>query len=150
MLLPLALLGVAVQTGAEELVFRGYLQQQLAARFRSPLIWMLVPSLAFGAAHYDPATSGGNLWLIVLATGAFGLAAADLTARSGSLGAAWGFHFANNVAALLVIAVKGTIPGLALFTTPYDATDPVMRGLVVIDIVTLAVAWLLVRRALSR
>ncbi len=52
-----------IQTGAEELVFRGYLQQQLAARFASPLIWMVLPALIFGAVHYDPATAGPNVWL---------------------------------------------------------------------------------------
>lgn len=150
MLLPLSLIGIAIQTGAEELVFRGYLQQQLAARFRSPLIWMLIPSLMFGFAHYDPVTSGGNLWVIVAATTLFGLVAADLTAKTGSIGAAWGFHFANNVAALLFVAVKGTIPGLALFTTPYGAGDPVMAGLTLIDMGVLALSWLLVRRVLQR
>ena len=40
LILTISLLGVLIQTGAEELVFRGYLQQQLAARFRSRLIWI--------------------------------------------------------------------------------------------------------------
>ncbi len=149
-LLPFALLAVLIQTGAEELVFRGYLQQQLAARFRSPLVWLLLPSLGFGLAHYDPGATGADLWLVVAATALFGLAAADLTARSGSIGAAWGFHFANNTAALLVVAVKGTIPGLALFTTPYTADDPAMARLLAIDIATLGIAWFVVRRALQR
>ena len=150
-LLPLALLGLLVQTGAEELLFRGYLQQQLAARFASPLIWMVLPSLAFGAAHYDPATAGGNVWLLIVAAGLFGLVAADLTAVSGSIGAAWGFHFANNVAAVLIIAVQGTMPGLALFTTPYAADDTgAMGGLVAIDLIVLAIVWAFVRRALRR
>jgi len=150
LLLPLSLLGVAIQTGAEELVFRGYLQQQLAARFRSPLMWLVLPSLLFGLAHYDPDSAGGNLWFVVAATTLFGLTAADLTARTGSLGAAWGFHFANNIAALMIVAVKGTIPGLALFTTPYSADDPVMTGLIVTDMAALLIAWFLLRRILQR
>ncbi len=48
-LLPLTLAGLVVQTGAEELLFRGYLTQQLAARFEARAIWMGVPALAFGA-----------------------------------------------------------------------------------------------------
>ena len=35
--LPAALLGMVIQTGTEELIFRGYLQQSLAARFRSAM-----------------------------------------------------------------------------------------------------------------
>ena len=88
---------IMLQIGAEELVFRGYLQSQLAARFRHPLIWLLVPSLLFGALHYDPATYGGNAALLALWAALFGLVAADLTARTGNLGAALAVHFANNV-----------------------------------------------------
>jgi len=142
MLLPVALLGVLVQTGAEELVFRGYLQQQLAARFASPLIWMLLPSIAFGIVHYEPETRGANAWYIVAATGFFGLVAADLTARSGSLGLAWGLHFVNNVFALLIITAGGGLDGLALFRFPFgpDNTE-VMRPLILADMAMLAVAW---------
>jgi DNA-directed RNA polymerase subunit RPC12/RpoP len=39
--------GVLIQTGAEEVLFRGYLQQQLAARFASPIAWMVLPSAIF-------------------------------------------------------------------------------------------------------
>lgn len=53
-LLPLSLLAILVQVSAEELLFRGYLQQQLAARFASPLVWMVVPSALFALGHYSP------------------------------------------------------------------------------------------------
>ena len=82
--LPLSLVIILGQTGAEELFFRGYLQQQLAARFASPLVWMLLPSALFGMAHFDPSNGPLVSWLIVAATGLFGLLAADLTARTGT------------------------------------------------------------------
>lgn len=149
--LPLALLGVLIQTGAEELVFRGYLQQQLAARFRSPIIWMLLPSLAFGMVHYDPATAGANVWLVVGSATVFGLIAADLTRVTGSIGAAWGFHFANNVLAVLFISVQGTLPGLALYLTPYAADDTThLTALIFVDFIGLIIAWRIVRWVLSR
>lgn len=114
-LLPLALAGVLIQTGAEELVFRGYLQQQLAARIAQPLVWMVLPSILFGLAHFSPETSGEATWLVVAVTGLFGLMAADLTARSGNLGMAWGLHFANNVLAIMVVSAMPGLDGLALF-----------------------------------
>ena len=40
MVLPLALVGLLIQVSAEELVFRGYLQSQLAARFAHPGVWI--------------------------------------------------------------------------------------------------------------
>lgn len=150
-LLPLALLGLSIQTGAEELVFRGYLQQQLAARFASPLIWLVLPALIFGAVHYDPATAGSNVWLMMGAAAIFGLVAADLTAVTGSIGAAWGFHFANNMVALLILSLQGTLSGLSLYTTPYGPDDlVVLPGLVLADLAVLALTWALVRRAVRR
>ncbi len=147
--LPLALVGLLVQTGAEELVFRGYLQQQLAARFRSPLVWMVLPSVLFGLVHYAPAEMGANTWHVVLATGVFGLVAADLTARTGSLGLAWGLHFANNVVAILFVTAGGALDGMALGRLPYGPDDvDIMRPLIYADIAVLVLAWGLCRLAI--
>ena len=149
--LPLALLGLLVQTGAEELALRGYLQQQLAARFASAWVWMVLPSALFGLLHYEPGVMGANTWLVVGLTGLFGLMAADLTARSGTLGLAWGLHFANNCAALLVVAPQGPLSGLALFTVPFGADDTgPMRGLLLADLAGLLLLWALCRAALRR
>ena len=149
--LPMALAGIVIQTGAEELVFRGYLQQQLAARFASPVVWLILPSLAFGAVHYDPTTAGANVWLVMAAAAAFGLVAADLTRVTGSLGAAWGFHFANNVIAILFISVKGSLPGLALYLTPYSIDDVTqLPWLVGADLATMVLAWWILRQILRR
>ena len=63
--LPLAMAGILLQTGAEELLFRGYLQQQFAARFKSAGPWLILPSVLFGLAHYDPSADVEIRWLIV-------------------------------------------------------------------------------------
>ncbi|MAX72851.1 MAG: CPBP family intramembrane metalloprotease domain-containing protein [Nioella sp.] len=149
--LPLALVAILFQSGAEELLFRGYIQQQLAARFNSPLVWMLIPSLLFGAAHFDPNNPPILAWLIVAAAGIFGLCAADLTARTGSIGAAWGFHFANNVAAILIVALNGNLSGLALYVTPFGPQDAeILQPLILRDIATTVVIYAAIRMALSR
>ncbi len=149
--LPLAVAGLLVQTVAEELVFRSYLTQQLAARFKSPLIWMILPSLAFALVHYSPQSAGENAWLVVAAAGIFGLIATDLTRITGSIGASWGFHFANNFAAILILAVDGTIPGLALYLTPYGADDTTYLPMLIIgDLALMVLAWLILHRALRR
>jgi uncharacterized protein len=149
-LLPLAIPLVAMQVTAEELVFRGYLQQQLAARFRARWIWMGLPSAMFAVLHFNPA-AGHAVWLILLATFAFAMVAADLTERTGSLGAAVGFHFVNNVFGLLVISIPGTITGLARWTAPYglEATGQIAVSLV-FNIVFLVVVWRILRWALDR
>ncbi|CAN0580298.1 unnamed protein product, partial [Ectocarpus sp. 12 AP-2014] len=57
-LLPLSLTALMIQVSAEEVLFRGYLQQQVAARFSQPWVWICVPSLIFAAGHYVPSESG--------------------------------------------------------------------------------------------
>lgn len=147
--LPLALPCVLIQTGAEELTFRGYLQSQLAARFRRPVIWIGLPSALFGLVHYSPALAGGNAWLLSAWAAFFGAAAADLTARTGTLGPAFSLHFVNNVFAILVTAPTGNLDGLALYTFPLalDAEDLAWYILPAEILFTLC-AWLVARLAL--
>jgi len=118
------LLGLLVQTGAEEIVFRGYLQQQLAARFVARWVSFVFPSVLFGLLHYAPEQMGQGTWLLVGLTGFFGLLMADLTARSGSLGLAWGMHFGNNLLAILIFTTGEALDGIALFRLPYSLSEP--------------------------
>ena len=150
LLLP-AIALIALQTGAEELLFRGYAMQQLAARFKSPWIWMGLPSIAFGLMHFDPKLGREIAALIILATGLFGLISADLTRRTGNLGAAWALHLCNNIAALLIIAMDGQMTGLALFVTPYSLEDGELLRMVLIgDILAQTITWALIVRILRR
>ena len=149
LILPIGLAGLTIQTLAEEMAFRGYLMQQLAARFRSPLIWIGLPTLAFGAMHYTGQSGALVGILIVVATGTFGLAAADLTRRRGNLGAAWALHMANNAFAILFLAVQGNLAGMSLWMTPYGMEDPdIMAVMLTTDIVALLAVWYLVVRSL--
>jgi membrane protease YdiL (CAAX protease family) len=147
--LPLALVGLFCQVFAEEVAFRGYLQSQLAARFASPLVWMGLPALGFGLLHFDSATYGASGWLVMLWAAGFGLAAADLTARFGTLGPATALHFVNNFSAILVAAPKGQFDGLALYVYPFALDDAgAMTAILPVDIVMLLCAWLAIRLAL--
>lgn len=124
-----------VQILSEELIFRGYLQQQLAARFDSRWVWYFLPSMVFGALHYDTETMGSNAWLVVAHTTLFGLIAADLTARTGNLGAAIGMHFANNLFALTIVTLDGSLSGLGLYLTSIHVSDvDQIRGILIFDL----------------
>lgn len=150
-LLPLSLLAIFVQTSAEEILFRGYIQQQLAARFSSPLIWMVVPSVLFGLLHYDTASQGENALYISVWAVLFGLAAADLTARSGTLGPAIALHFVNNAMALLFVSLPDGWHGLSLYVTPFSAADTeVVRAWLWVDLGFLCTSWLAARLAIRR
>lgn len=151
LLLPLALSGLLVQVSAEELVFRGYLQSQLAARFRHPAVWLIVPSVLFGLLHLNTQSDPLYAACIVLWATLFGLAAADLTARSGTLGPAIALHLVNNFAAILLSAPEGALDGLALYTVPIDESDTdLLISQVPVEIAILFCAWLTARVALRR
>lgn len=150
-LLPLSCAAVLIQTSAEEILFRGFLQQSLAARFRAPWIWMGVPSLLFAVGHYAPVAAGENAVLITLWAFVFGLLSADLTARSGTLGPAIAMHFANNAMALLIMSLPDNLGGLALFHLPYDISDTdLLRQWLVVDFGVMILSWLTARLALRR
>lgn len=151
LLLPFGLVAVLVQVSAEEVLFRGYLQQQIAARFSSPFVWMFIPSALFGALHYVPESAGSNAFTIALLAGVFGLITADLTARSGTLGPAIAVHFFNNVQAILLASPRGEMSGLALFVMPFGMGDEAqMAALMPVDLGWMIVAWLAARLALRR
>lgn len=144
-------LGVLViQVLAEELVFRGYLQGRLAARFSLPAVWLLVPAALFGVLHWQPSTFGANAWIVVLAASLMGLITGHVTARTGSIAAAFGLHLANNVTGLLVVATPGELASLSLWLHPIDLSNiPEARAALLGNVATIAVAygiWLVVLR----
>lgn len=150
-LLPLALPLVLIQTSAEELLFRGYLMQQLAARFAARAVWMGLPAVIFTLLHAAPGAGwvGGALLMVPIL--AFALAAADLTVRSGNLGLAMGWHFINNCSALLLVSIKGTITGLALYTTPYGVNEGALSALAIAaNLLAIWLMWRLLRPVANR
>ncbi|HCE71583.1 CPBP family intramembrane metalloprotease [Ruegeria pomeroyi] len=151
LLLPLSILALLIQTGAEEILFRGYVQQALAARFRSALIWMVLPSVLFALGHYLPQEAGGNALPIALWSGVFGILMADITARAGTLGPAIALHLFNNMIALLIVSLPDSLSGLSLYLLPYSMADTEhLRAWLAVDFATMFVTWLLARLALRR
>ncbi|NSY40064.1 CPBP family intramembrane glutamic endopeptidase [Leisingera sp. ANG59] len=150
-ILPLSIAAVLVQTGSEEILFRGYIQQALAARFRHPAVWLLVPSALFALGHYLPAEAGDNALVITAWAGLFGVLMADLTARAGTLGPAMAVHFFNNVTALLLFGSPTSLNGLALYLIPFELADmQALRPWMAVDFLLMLVSWLCARLAIRR
>lgn len=146
-----SLLMILLQVSAEEIVFRGYVQQQLAARFRSPLVWMVLPSVLFALGHYLPDTAGENAIMIAVWAGVFGILMADLTARAGSLGPAIAVHLWNNVSAMMIISLPDELSGLALYLAPFGMDDTeALRAWLPVDFAMMLVLWLAARLAIRR
>ena len=132
-LLPLIAL-VFLQATAEELIFRGYLLQQLALRSRNPLVWAVLPSAIFGALHWAGELPGEAAAYYVLATFLMGLTLAALVWRTGSLWAAIGVHVGFNAVGLTVVGAEGVLSGAQLFLFSNEDLLPLMR----VDLATTA------------
>lgn len=157
MFLPFALMGILVQSLAEEVFYRGYLHQQVAAMDARPWVWLLVPSLIFGLSHaLNDTSSAATAISYIVWTTAFGIACADLTARTGSIGAGWGLHVAVNIAALCIASQTGApLSAAALFLFPERAFDYVPETSLIVmstlfELAFLAVLWLAARNAIRR
>ena len=148
--LPLALPALLIQVSGEELLFRGYLQQQLAARFRGGLVWRMVPAALFGALHWNPAL-GPNAWLAAAAAGVTGLVYGDVAARAGNLSVSIGLHFANNAFALLVVAVASPLAAFSLYAAPVGSEDvAALRAALIGNMALTAIAYGVYRAVLAR
>lgn len=114
---------IAVQSFGEELFFRGFLHHAWGAVFPRPVVVAIGVSAFFAVIHawnpdvaLDPVPGLASIF-------AFSLFAHWLVARTGSLDAAWGLHFMNNLAAFLVIQGK---PGYESDTSVIEYTDAVL------------------------
>jgi uncharacterized protein len=116
---------VFFQASGEELLFRGYITQQLGARFRNPLIWGLLPSLAFGAIHYSNGTFPEYSAYYSAATALFAVVATISVWRTGSLSMAMGMHTANNVGSFLITGSDDAMNATQLWQW---SVDDVMRA----------------------
>lgn len=115
---PLFAILILLQTAAEEVFFRGYLVQTLASRFRSSLVWCGIPAVLFTLLHWNDDVSAAMNMGALSTIGTFAIAATVLLVRTGNLGAAMGFHFANNVVALLFFSSSTAFNPVALFVLP--------------------------------
>ena len=145
-LVPAGLILIFLQSTAEELLFRGYLQQQLAARFRSPLVWMLLPSLLFGLGHASGEYGSNNILVIAVLT-LSGLIAADVTRRTGALSLAMGLHVGNNILAILILGYALPEGSASLWVDPTPFSDiPAIRANLVLSAAVMIATYLVVLR----
>jgi CAAX protease family protein len=104
-----------IQVSAEELTFRGYLLQSLAARFRSPFVWALLPLALFTALHWNALLAPPMQAAMLVSIAAFAAAATVLVVRTGNLGAGVGMHFGLNTFGIIFVSHTSWLSGAALF-----------------------------------
>ena len=162
LLLPFALVALLIQVTTEEMVFRGYLQQQFACLSLDRWVWMGIPSLLFGAWHYWNGNSPVEGFVYVVWASLLGVVCADLTARTGTLGAAIGLHLAVNFFAIMFFGIENRPhSGFALVLFEYRDPDEISAFVkefaviwavwnVILMSLTVLIMWLAARIALRR
>lgn len=112
-LIPIVLLAF-LQTSSEEMLFRGYLLRGLAYRFRSPLIWAVLPGLLFTSLHWNSSSTLAINACVLVSIGAFALLLTLLVYVTGNLGPGFGAHLGNNLTGFLLISHQEGYNGFAL------------------------------------
>ncbi|NDE12700.1 MAG: CPBP family intramembrane metalloprotease, partial [Actinobacteria bacterium] len=109
--LVIALLLIPMQTTAEEVFYRGWIQQRLEKGARS--IWLVstIGGLLFALPHLANPEVSGNIALPIIGYGSTGFMLTWVTMRDKSMGLAVGAHAANNLSAgLLVSSIDSALP----------------------------------------
>jgi hypothetical protein len=112
---PIALVFTAIQTTTEELFFRGYIVQGASLIWFNRIFLAIVSAVMFALPHLvnPEAIAGGWLTVFSIYFVGTGLIWAVVSLIDGTTELAIGAHFANNIAAILVINPTGTV-----LTTP--------------------------------
>lgn len=110
---------IPIQTSAEEVFFRGWIQQRLENGRRSIWLVSLIGGALFAIPHLSNPEVNGQLFFAILGYGASGFMFAWVSMRDQSIGIALGAHAANNImASLLVSSADSALPSVSIWTTP--------------------------------
>jgi membrane protease YdiL (CAAX protease family) len=110
---------IPIQTSAEEVFFRGWIQQRLENGRRSIWLVSIIGGALFALPHLSNPEVNGELFFAILGYGASGFMFAWVSMRDQSIGIALGAHAVNNImASLLVSSADSALPSVSIWTTP--------------------------------
>lgn len=106
-----------IQTGLEEVVFRGYFMQGLSQLFKNGFVPLIITSLLFGSAHMSNPEVQKFGWQIMLTYYVcFALFMGAITLLDEGIELAFGIHFANNfISSLLLTSSDSVIKTYSIF-----------------------------------
>jgi membrane protease YdiL (CAAX protease family) len=106
----LMLVFMPIQTGIEEVIFRGYLIQGLSQVFKNGIMPLIITSLLFGLAHMSNPEVQAYGWPIMLTYFVgFALFMGGLTLLDEGLELAFGIHFANNLISSVLVNESNSV-----------------------------------------
>lgn len=99
-----------LQTGFEEVFFRGYLVQGLSQVFKNGWLPMLIMALLFALAHMsNPEVKKYGTFIMFSYYAFFGLFLGMLTLLDEGIELAFGIHFANNIISSLLVSSNDSV-----------------------------------------
>ena len=100
----LSLLFIPIQTAYEELLFRGYFTQGIAACSKNRWVAIIIPALLFGLMHsFNPEVKEYGFWATMPQYVIFGLLFGLMTILDDGIELAMGAHAANNIFSCLFV-----------------------------------------------
>lgn len=100
-------IGIFIQSGSEELLFRGYLTQFTRRISKHPFVYIIIPAFLFAYPHIGNISEmGGNIWAIAPYL-IMGILFGWTAYKTGSLWMSLGIHWSNNLTGMVLIGVKG-------------------------------------------
>ncbi len=142
-LLGIALVFIPLQTGFEEVLFRGYLLQGFELLTKNKWVSVVITGVAFGLLHIaNPEVGAYGMALAMPQYIFFGVLFGVMTVLDNGLELAWGAHAANNIfLALFVTHEASALQTPAMFRAV--ELDPVMDliSLLFAGFVFLGICW---------
>jgi membrane protease YdiL (CAAX protease family) len=140
-LILLSLCLIPLQTTVEELVFRGYLPQAIAARTKSRWLAILIPALLFGLLHYgNPEVEEFGFWIMMPNYVFIALMLGLISILDDGIELAIGIHAANNIfLAIFITHPSGAFQTDALFEV--QRVNPVAGLIVTVAMCLIALAY---------
>lgn len=153
-LVVVAFIGVFIQAGAEELLFRGYITQFVKRFSSNKILFLGIPAVLFALPHIGNISSqvSGGYW-VMLPYVINGLLLGWAAYRSGSLWMALGLHLANNYSSTVLIGTIGdALPSAAPFVIQLTDNLPLLTTVVAVRALAIAmvVNYLIKKREAGR
>lgn len=149
-LIPLAIM-IFLQSSAEEVFFRGYLQQYLARLFPNRWIYYIIPALIWASIHWSNVESQTMRISVVASIFVMGVIFADWADVTGSL---WGpilYHTLNNMTVFLISGNSMFPIDTVIWYTDLSAIDDnIIAYTQIVSSVAMAGVYLSIRNLLPR
>jgi uncharacterized protein len=132
-----------IQTGTEELIFRGYLVQGLSQVFKNGIVPLIITSCLFGLAHMTNPEAKTYGWLVMFPYYAvFGFFLGAITLLDEGLELAMGIHCANNlISGLLVTSPNGVLKTDAIFVASTENVGSEFVTWFIMASITFIIFW---------